>query len=163
MLPPKCAIISGAPCICEVAGTMPPWLVSALDRMLFAGSESCFRQEREDMRSGGVEVVQDIIKKGGTAYLWCERGRVVGCCLVHKSNMSHFCIASDSRGKGTGRRFMRAVLRLHPKLTLSVWKRTDNPSLPARLIRFYRSMGLCVRGERGQYVAMSTDTDHLTR
>ena len=112
------------------------WLEASLQAHSFAGAGH-WHAELENMREVYLPLCDAIL-------VWTdgEEGSPRGFLAFVGDYLAALFVEPGSQGKGIGSRLMRAALRMHPDLTLSVFKQNE------RAVAFYRRHGLRVLQER---------------
>ena len=91
----------------------------------------------EDVRTLYLPMSDEIV-----LYLDDATGRIDAFLAFAGDFLGALMVAPEAQGRGLGARLLRIARRMHPELSLTVYKENE------RAVAFYRRHGLAVCGER---------------
>ena len=112
------------------------WLEASIEAHVFIPA-SFWEKAASDMRTLYLPMSDEIV-----VHVEDESGEIDAFLAFVDSFLAALFVAPKAQGKGLGSRLFRIARRMHPDLSLSVYKENE------RAVTFYRRQGLCVLAER---------------
>lgn len=112
------------------------WLEASIEAHAFL-PPSYWEEAASDMRTLYLPMSDEVV-----LHIDDESGAIDAFIAFVGSFLAALFVAPKAQGRGLGRRMFRIARRMHPDLTLSVYRENE------RALAFYRKQGLVVLGER---------------
>lgn len=123
-------------CNDDVDEVVRVWLEASVDAHGFI-PRAYWEAAAEDMRTLYLPLSDEIV-----LHIDDQTGKVDAFLAFVDSYLAALFVVPQAQAKGLGSRMFRIASRMHPDLTLSVYKENG------RAVSFYRKRGLVVLGER---------------
>ena len=120
----------------DMEGVIRVWLEASVQAHGFM-PRAYWEAQTEDMRTLYLPMSDEIV-----LHVDDVTGNIDAFLAFVDSFLAALFVAPHAQGRGLGSRMFRIARRMHPDLSLSVYKEND------RAVAFYRKHGLVVTGER---------------